>query len=250
MAGHSQFKNIMYRKGAQDAKRAKIFAKLAREITVAAKSGLPDPKQNPRLRNAMINARSENMPNDKIKKALLKASSNDSSENYTEIRYEGFGNNGISIIIETLTDNKNRTASEVRSILTKNGGNLGETGAVSFNFQQVAEISFENSFAKKDELINFAIENGAVDILEEEKVFKILCNPNQFGSLRKLLEERFIEPNTAKLIWTPINLIETNLDEAKKLFNIIDSLEENDDVQNVYTNINISVENLKLLQNG
>ncbi len=250
MAGHSQFKNIMYRKGAQDAKRAKIFAKLAREITVAAKSGLPDPKQNPRLRNAIINARSENMPNDRIKKALLKASSNDSSENYTEIRYEGFGNNGISIIIETLTDNKNRTASEVRSILTKNGGNLGETGAVSFNFQQVAEISFENSFAKKDELINFAIENGAVDILEEEKVFKILCNPNQFGNLRKLLEERFIEPNTAKLIWTPINLIETNLDEAKKLFNIIDSLEENDDVQNVYTNINISVENLKLLQNG
>ena len=249
MAGHSQFKNIMHRKGAQDAKRAKMFAKLAREVTVAAKSGLPDPKKNPRLRNAIINARSENMPNDKIKKALLKASSNDSSENYTEIRYEGFGNNGISIIIETLTNNKNRTASEVRSILTKNGGNLGETGSVSFNFQQLAEISFANSFTKKDELINLAIENGAVDILEEEKIFKILCNPNKFGSLRKLLEEKFVEPNTAKLIWSPINLIETNLDEAKKLFNIIDSLEENEDVQNIYTNINVSVENLKLLQN-
>ena len=249
MAGHSQFKNIMHRKGAQDAKRAKMFAKLAREVTVAAKSGLPDPKKNPRLRNAIINARSENMPNDKIKKALLKASSNDFSENYIEIRYEGFGNNGISIIIEALTNNKNRTASEVRSILTKNGGNLGETGSVSFNFQQLAEISFANSFTKKDELINLAIENGAVDILEEEKIFKILCNPNKFGSLRKLLEEKFVEPNTAKLIWSPINLIETNLDEAKKLFNIIDSLEENEDVQNIYTNINVSVENLKLLQN-
>ena len=148
MAGHSQFKNIMHRKGAQDAKRAKVFAKLAREITVAAKSGLPDPKQNPRLRNAILNARNENMPNDKIKKAILKASSNDASNNYSEIRYEGFGNNGISIIIEALTDNKNRTASEVRAILTKNGGNLGETGSVAFNFKQVGEITFDKRISK------------------------------------------------------------------------------------------------------
>ena len=249
MAGHSQFKNIMHRKGAQDAKRAKIFAKLAREITVAAKTGFPDPKQNPRLRNAIINARNENMPNDKIKKALIKASSNDFSENYSQMRYEGFGNNGIAIIIETLTNNKNRTASEVRSILTKNGGNLGETGSVSFNFQQAGEISFDNSVVSKDEIVNFAIENGAIDILEEEKIFKILCNPNNFGSLRNSLERKFVEPNTAKLIWNPTNLVKINIDEAKKILNIIDSLEENEDVQNIYTNIDISDDNLKQLQN-
>ena len=244
MAGHSQFKNIMHRKGAQDAKRAKIFAKLAREITVAAKSGLPDPKKNPRLRNSILNARNENMPNDKIKKAVQKASLNDTSENYVEIRYEGFANNGISLIIETLTNNKNRTASEVRSILTKNGGNLGESGSVSFNFQQLGEISFTNNISNLDNLINFSIENGALDILEEEKITKILCEVGAFGTLKNLLESKFIEPNTAKLIWSPINLIETNLIEAKKLFAIIEFLEENDDVQNVYTNISISEENI------
>ena len=247
MAGHSQFKNIMHRKGAQDAKRAKIFAKLAREITVAAKTGLPDPKQNPRLRNSIINARSENMPNDKIKKALEKAISSDNSENYAEIRYEGFGNNGISMIIETLTDNKNRTASEVRSILTKNGGNLGETGSVSFNFQQLGEISFDNELETKDAIMNEAIENGAVDILEEEKNFKILCNPNNFGSLKNVLEKKFIEPISAKLIWNPLSFVKTNFEEAKKIFYIIESLEQNDDVQNIYTNLEISDETMKKL---
>ena len=247
MAGHSQFKNIMHRKGAQDAKRAKVFAKLAREITVAAKSGLPDPKQNPRLRNSIINARSENMPNDKIKKALEKAISSDNSENFFEIRYEGFGNNGISMIIETLTDNKNRTASEVRSILTKNGGNLGETGSVSFNFQQLGEISFDNKLKTKDDIINVAIENDAIDILEEEKAFKILCKPNNFGSLKNLLENKFVEPNSAKLIWNPLSFIKTDFEEAKKIFYIIDCLEENDDVQNVYTNLEISDETIRKL---
>ena len=190
MAGHSQFKNIMHRKGAQDAKRAKIFAKLAREITVAAKSGLPDPKQNPRLRNAILNARNENMPNDKIKKAILKASSNDASNNYNEIRYEGFGNNGISIIIEALTDNKNRTASEVRAILTKNGGNLGETGSVAFNFKQVGEITFDSHISNKDEIIMFAIENKAADIIEEENIFRVISEPDNFGILRNSIEKK------------------------------------------------------------
>tara|TARA_B100001939_G_C16850812_1_gene577372 strand:+ start:342 stop:1094 length:753 start_codon:yes stop_codon:yes gene_type:complete len=249
MAGHSQFKNIMHRKGAQDAKRAKVFAKLAREITVAAKSGLPDPKQNPRLRNSILNARNENMPNDKIKKAILKASSNDASNNYTEIRYEGFGNNGISIIIEALTDNKNRTASEVRAILTKNGGNLGETGSVAFNFKQVGEITFESHISNKDEIIMFAIENKAVDIIEEENTFRVISEPDNFGILRNSIEQRFLEPKTSKLIWTAVNLIEVNKDEAKKIFYIIDSLEENDDIQNVFTNINVSENVIKELSN-
>ncbi len=244
MAGHSQFKNIMYRKGAQDAKRAKLFAKLAREITVAAKSGLQDPKQNPRLRSAILNARNENMPNDRIKKAILKASSNDYSDNYNEIRYEGFGNNGISIIIEALTDNKNRTASEVRSILTKNGGNLGATGSVAFNFKQVGEISFDINLVNKDEIIMFAIENQATDILEEETTFRIISTPDHFGTLRNSLEQKFGEPKTSKLVWVAINFIEINKEEAKKIFYIIDTLEENDDVQNVYTNINISEKTL------
>ena len=249
MAGHSQFKNIMHRKGAQDAKRAKVFAKLAREITVAAKSGLPDPKQNPRLRNAILNARNENMPNDKIKKAILKASSNDASNNYTEIRYEGFGNNGISIIIEALTDNKNRTASEVRAILTKNGGNLGETGSVAFNFKQVGEITFESHISNKDEIIMFAIENKAIDIIEEKNTFRVISEPDNFGILRNSIEQRFLEPKTSKLIWTAVNLIEVNKDEAKKIFYIIDALEENDDIQNVYTNINVSENVIKELSN-
>ena len=249
MAGHSQFKNIMYRKGAQDAKRAKVFAKLAREITVAAKSGLPDPKQNPRLRNAILNARNENMPNDKIKKAILKASSNDASNNYSEIRYEGFGNNGISIIIEALTDNKNRTASEVRAILTKNGGNLGETGSVAFNFKQVGEIAFDKRISNKDEIIMFAIENKAIDIIEEENNFKVISEPDHLGILKNAIEEKFLEPKTSKLIWTPVNLIEINKDEAKKIFYIVDALEENDDIQNVFTNINISENVIKELSN-
>ncbi|MEC8100626.1 MAG: YebC/PmpR family DNA-binding transcriptional regulator [Pseudomonadota bacterium] len=247
MAGHSQFKNIMHRKGAQDAKRAKLFAKLAREITVAAKIGVPDPKQNSRLRNAILNARSENMPNDRIKKALLKASTNNNAENYDEIRYEGFGNNGISLIIETLTDNKNRTASELRSLLTKNGGNLGETGSATFNFQQLGEISFDPNVINKEEVEIFAIENGASEIFDEEDVFKVLCDPNNFNEFRNLLEKNFKELKTSKLIWHPINLIEVNDEEAKNIFKIIESLEEIDDVQNIYTNVKISKENLKAL---
>ena len=247
MAGHSQFKNIMHRKGAQDAKRAKIFAKLAREITVAAKSGLQDPKQNPRLRNAILNARNENMPNDKIKKAILKANSNDASDNYYEIRYEGFGNSGISIIIEALTDNKNRTASEVRSILTKNGGNLGETGSVAFNFKQVGEITYDINVVNKDEVIMFAIENEAIDIIEEDNNLRIMSDPNHFGALRNSIEKKFTEPKTSKLVWTAVNFVEINKEEAKKIFYIIDALEENDDIQNIYTNINVSEKTIKEL---
>ena len=185
------------------------------------------------------------MPNEKIKKAVLKANSNDNSENYLEIRYEGFGNNGIAIIIETLTDNKNRTASEVRSILKNE--TLGETGSVSFNFKQVGEISFNNCLSDKDDIINFAIENEALDILEEKQVLKILCEPNIFGNLRNKLENKFVEPTTAKLVWNPVNLIKVDLNGARNILDIIEALEENDDVQNIYTNVEISETNLKLL---
>tara|TARA_A100001015_G_scaffold273180_1_gene328416 strand:- start:2856 stop:3614 length:759 start_codon:yes stop_codon:yes gene_type:complete len=240
MAGHSQFKNIMHRKGAQDAKRAKLFAKLAREITVAVKSGLPDPKQNPRLRNAIINARHENMPNDKINKAIQKGSSGDENNTYQEIRYEGYGVNGIAFIIETLTDNKNRTASEIRSILSKNGGNLGEDGSVAFNFKRVGEISFELSQINKDEIFDYAIEYEALDIVENQTAVNIYSEPHKFGELRNLLEEKFGEPKKAKLVWQTENEISVDEKIGSKILDMIEALEENDDVQTVYTNISLS----------
>ena len=238
MAGHSQFKNIMHRKGAQDAKRAKLFAKLAREVTVAAKSGLPDPKQNPRLRNAIINARHENMPNDKINKALQKANSNDESNTYEEIRYEGIGNNGISLLIETLTDNRNRTASEIRSILSKNGGSLGETGSVSFNFDKIGEIRYDLNKISKDNFFNFAVEIDAIDVVEENEYITATCSQSAFGKFRDDLENEFGEPLKAKLIWQVKNAIKVEESALKKILLIIDMLEENDDVQEVYTNVN------------
>lgn len=245
MAGHSQFKNIMYRKGAQDAKRAKVFAKLAREITVATKTGLADPKQNPRLRNAIINARHENMPNDKINKAIQKGSSSDENNNFQEVRYEGYGINGIAFIIETLTDNRNRTASEIRSILSKSGGNLGEDGSVAFNFKRVGEISFENKDVNKNLIFDFAIEAGAIDIVEKEDFISIFCEPAKFGELRRTLEKKFCEPKKAKLIWLPENEIRVDDNIAIKILNIIEILEENDDVQSVYSNVGLSEINLK-----
>ncbi len=236
MAGHSQFKNIMHRKGAQDAKRAKIFAKLAREITVAAKSGLLDAKQNPRLRNAIINARHENMPNEKINKAIQKASSNEDNNNFEEIRYEGIGNNGISLIIETLTDNRNRTASEIRSILNKNSGTLGESGSVSYNFERAGKIVFESKDINKEKFFEFAIDIGVTDIIEEHEIIIAICEPEKFGKIRDLLEKEFKEPIIAKLIWNIKNYVTVNKEEEKKLYYIIELLEENDDVQNIYTN--------------
>ncbi len=240
MAGHSQFKNIMHRKGAQDARRAKAFAKLAREITVAVKSGLPDPKQNPRLRNAIINARHENMPNDRINKAIQKGSSNDQTNDYQEIRYEGYGINGIAFIIETLTDNKNRTASEIRNILSKKGGNLGEDGSVAFNFKRVGEISYNLEKFNKEEVFDYSIEAGAIDIVEDKNIASIYCEPDNFGALKNLLEEKFSEPQRAKLVWQIENAISVDEKIGSKIIETVDALEENDDVQAVYTNISLS----------
>ncbi len=240
MAGHSQFKNIMHRKGAQDAKRAKIFAKLAREITVAAKIGIPDPKKNPRLRNAILNAKNDNMPNDRIHKAIQKASSKDDLENFDEIRYEGYGLKGVAFIIETLTDNKNRTASEIRTILKKNGGNLGEKGSVSFNFSRVGLISYDVSVVDKDKIFESSIEYGAIDITEENNIIYISCEPDKLASIRDSLDQDFSEPKSAKLIWTVQNFVEIDIESEKKILNTVDLLDENDDVQAVYTNVAFS----------
>ena len=239
MAGHSKFKNIMHRKGAQDGKRAKAFAKLAREITVASKSGMPDPQQNPRLRNAIINARHENMPNERIKKAIQKASTNEDNNNYEEIRYEGIGNNGASLIIETLTDNRNRTASEIRSILSKNGGNLGETGSVAYNFDHVGKIGFASAGIDKEKFFEFSVDLGALDIIEDLDIIFSICQPEVFGKLRDQLEKKYGEPIVAKLEWKIKNYLVTDENVARKVITLIEQLEENDDVQNVYSNIEI-----------
>ena len=242
MAGHSQFKNIMHRKGAQDAKRAKLFAKLAREITVAAKSGILDPKQNPRLRNAMINARHENMPNDKINKALQKATSNDDNTHYDEIRYEGIANNGIFLIIETLTDNKNRTASEIRTILNKNGGMLGETGSASFNFDKIGEVRYDSQNISKEKFFDFSIDKNALDVFEKSTYIISTCDPENFGKFRDDLEHQFGEPEKSELLWKAKNPIKLASDIEKKILSLIELLEENDDIQRVFSNINLNQE--------
>ncbi len=240
MAGHSQFKNIMHRKGAQDAKRAKLFAKLAREITVAAKSGMPDPKQNPRLRSAITNARHENMPNDRINKALQKGTSSDEENNYEEIRYEGIGNGGVFFIIETLTDNRNRTASEIRTIFNKNGGSLGETGTASFNFEKIGEIKYDITNISKEKFFDLAIEKNALDVFEEDNFIISTCPAESFGKFRDELEVEFGEPIKSNLIWQAKNYIDVDSEVKKKLLLLIELLEENDDVQHVYSNINLS----------
>ena len=240
MAGHSQFKNIMHRKGAQDAKRAKLFAKLAREITVAAKSGMPDPKQNPRLRNAMINARHENMPNDRINKALQKATSSDDNTHYDEMRYEGIANNGVFLIIETLTDNKNRTASEIRSILNKNGGILGETGSASFNFDKLGEVKYGQNNISKEKFFDYSIDKNALDVSEKDNYIISICNPENFGKFRDDLELEFGEPEKAELIWKAKSPIILEPEIEKKILSLIDLLEENDDIQRVFSNIDLN----------
>ena len=237
MAGHSQFKNIMHRKGAQDAKRAKLFAKLAREVTVAAKLGMTDPKQNPRLRNAIINARHENMPNDRINKAIQKANSNEDSTQYDEIRYEGIASNGVFLIIETLTDNRNRTASEIRTILNKNGGVLGETGSASFNFDKIGEIKYDSRNISKEKFFDFSIDKNALDIIEESNYIVSTCSPDSFGKFRDDLELEFGEPQKSQLVWKAKNPVKLDVETKKKIFSLIDLLEENDDVQHIYSNI-------------
>ena len=239
MAGHSQFKNIMHRKGRQDAAKSKLFGKLAREITVSAKLGLPDPGMNARLRAAIIAARAENMPKDNIERAIKKAQGSD-GENYEEIRYEGYGPGGVAVIVEVLTDNRNRTAGEVRAAFTKSGGNLAETGAVSFMFDRVGLIEYDAKAASPEAMFEAALEAGADDVVSNENGHEVYAAQDQYGAVAKALEAKFGEPRKAALVWRPQNTVAVGDEQGEKLLRLIESLNEHDDVQNVYANFEVS----------
>lgn len=241
MAGHSKFKNIMYRKGAQDAKRSKLFSKLSKEITVAAKFGGPDPDANARLRLAIQNAKAQSVPKDNIERAIQKSQSGDDT-NYDEIRYEGYGPGGVAVIVEALTDNRNRTASSVRSTFSKNGGTLGETGSVSFMFDRIGEIVYKPEAGDADTVLEAAIEAGADDVQSEEDGHTITCAFESLGEVSSALAESLGDAESVNPIWKPQN--ETPVDEEKagSLMKLIGILEDDDDVQNVYSNEGIDEE--------
>lgn len=241
MAGHSQFKNIMHRKGKQDGIRSKMFSKLAREITVAAKSGLPDPTMNAALRLAVQNAKAQSMPKDNIDRAIKKASGAD-AESYDAIRYEGYGPGGVAIIVEALTDNRNRTASSVRSTFTKAGGALGETGSVSFSFDHVGEITYKASVGDADKVMEAAIEAGAEDVVSDADGHTIYCGFEDMNEVSKALEAVLGEAESVKAIWKPQNTVPVDEEKAQSLMKLIDTLEDDDDVQNVYSNFEMSEE--------
>jgi YebC/PmpR family DNA-binding regulatory protein len=239
MAGHSQFKNIMHRKGRKDAARSKLFGKLAREITVAAKLGLADPAMNPRLRAAIIAARAENMPKDNIERAIKKASGSD-AESYDEIRYEGYGPGGVAVMVEVLTDNRNRTAGEVRATFTKSGGHLAETGAVSFMFDHLGVIEYDAKVASAEAMFEAALDAGADDVVSTETAHEVFAAQAHFGSVAKALEAKFGEPRKAALTWRPQNTVAVDDEQGEKVLRLIENLNEHDDVQNVYANFEIS----------
>jgi len=237
MAGHSQFKNIMHRKGAQDKKRAKLFNKLAREITVAARSGQPDPETNSCLRNAIAAARESNMPNDRIKRAMEQAKSGgvgDSS--YEDIRYEGYGLGGVAVIVEALTNNRNRTAGDVRRAFTKNGGSLGETNSVSFMFSKVGSIEYPTSVIDSDQMFDVAVEAGAENIETFGDTYEVTTKLSDFTVVREALEKKLGSPQIFEIIWKPVNIVAVTQEQAEDLIRMIDALEDLDDVQNVFTN--------------
>jgi YebC/PmpR family DNA-binding regulatory protein len=239
MAGHSQFKNIMHRKGKQDKVRAQLFAKLGREITIAAKLGMPDPAFNPRLRAAILAAKAQSMPKDNIERAIKKAAGGD-AESYEEIRYEGYGPGGVAVIVEVLTDNRNRAASDVRSTFSKNGGNLAETGAVSFMFDRVGVVEFNAGVANADQMLEAAIEAGAEDVVSSAAGHEIYTTPESLNDVSKALEAKFGEPRKSALLWKPQNTVPVDDEKGEQLFGLIETLEELDDVQNVYANFEVS----------
>lgn len=239
MAGHSQFKNIMYRKGAQDAKRAKVFAKLGRELTVAARAGA-DAESNPRLRSAIAAARSANMPKDNIARAIKRGSGGGDDANYEEMRYEGYGPGGVAVIVEALTDNRNRTAAEVRAAFSKFNGNLAETGAVAFNFERVGQILYASSVADADTMFEAALEAGASDVSSTADGHEILCTVDDFNAVREAGEQRFGPPEQAGLVWKPLSTVAIEEDAAGVLFNLIEALEDSDDVQSVSANFEVA----------
>jgi YebC/PmpR family DNA-binding regulatory protein len=246
MAGHSKFKNIMYRKGAQDKKRSAMFSKLSREITVAAKSGLPDPDANPRLRAAVTAARAQSMPKDNIQRAIDKASGGD-AENYEEIRYEGFGPGGVSLVVEALTDNRNRTATNVRTIFSKNGGNLGASGSVTHGFDRLGLITYSTGAGDPDKVFEAAIEAGADDVESDEGGHQIWTSIEGLHEVAKSLEDLLGEAESVKLAWRPQTSVEVGEAEAEQLVKLVDLLEEDDDVQTVWGNYEVSDEVLERL---
>ena len=251
MAGHSKFKNIQHRKGAQDKKRAKIFSKLGREITVAAKLGGGDPDMNPRLRLAIATARGQSMPKDGIERAVQKGVGSTEGEDYVEMRYEGYGPGGVAIIVDTLTDNKNRTAGDVRSYFSKCGGNLGETGCVSFMFDRVGEIAYPLDKADSEKMFEAAVEAGAADCETDDEEHVITTDPDEFAAVAENLEGTMGEAIRSGLIWRPNTMAEVSEEQAQTLIKLIDLLEDNDDVQTVTTNFEVSDEIMeKLMANG
>ena len=239
MAGHSQFKNIMHRKGAQDARRARQFAKVIREITVAARAGLPDPASNPRLRAAMVAAREINMPRDTIDRAVKKAAGADAGDDYAEMRYEGYGPAGVAVIVETLTDNRNRTASDVRAAFSKHGGTLGETNSVSFLFAHLGIVTYPAAAASEEDMLEAAIEAGADDAASDASRHEVTCPTEAFFAVRDALEARFGEPESARIDWRPSTVVTLDEERGLATLKLIEALEENDDVQAVYANFDL-----------
>jgi len=239
MAGHSQFKNIMYRKGAQDAKKAKIFTKIIREIISAAKGGAPDPNSNPRLRSAIQWAREENLPRDRIEAAVKRGSGNIDADHFEAVRYEGYGPGGTALIIQALTDNRNRTASDIRAAFSKFGGNLGEPGSVSFMFSHAGLIAYPAAAANEEAMFEAVLEAGADNCEFDGAQHSVFCAHDSFLQVRDALEKRFGAPAFAKLVWQPQNTVTVNEDQAKSLLKLIDALEDNDDVQEVFANFEI-----------
>ncbi len=240
MAGHSKFKNIMHRKGAQDAKRAKMFSRLGREITVAAKLGGGDPAINPRLRIAIQNAKGVSMPRDRIEKAIQSGLGAGAGDDYSEMRYEGYGPGGVAIIVETLTNNKNRTAGDMRFIFSRHEGNLGATGSVGFMFDRVGEIMYPASKANADAIFEAALEAGATNVESDDESHEITTSPDDFAAARAALVTKFEEPEKSGLTWKPNVMAQVNEEQAREVMELIEALEDNDDVQKVITNLEVS----------
>jgi YebC/PmpR family DNA-binding regulatory protein len=247
MAGHSQFKNIMVRKGKQDAKRGKVFTKIIREIISAAKSGMPDPASNPRLRAAVAWAREENMPNDKIPAAIKRGAGNSEADNFETIRYEGYGAGGVAVIVQALTDNRNRTAPDIRSYFTKCGGNLGDPGSVNFMFDHAGVIIYPSSAASEDEMLEAAIESGADNCESDSESHIVTTGIENFLAVREALEKKFKSALSAKISWVPKVTAAVNEEQAKQVLKLVDMLEDNDDVQDVFTNMDIAPDMLEKL---
>lgn len=248
MAGHSKFKNIMHRKGAQDKKRAKTFTKIIREITVAAKQGGGSIESNPRLRSAIIAARGVNMPSDNIERALKKALGGDGDTDYQEVRYEGYGPGGIAVIVEVLTDNRNRSAADVRSSFNRYGGALGETGSVSFQFKRQGVITYPVSAAGDEAMFEAALEAGAEDVASSSEEHVITCQMEDLVTVEEHLAKTFGDPMSAELSWEPLNTVDISLDTARSLMKLLDALEDLDDVQKVFSNEEMSEDVEKALE--